>query len=94
MSQRCKALEKRLADRTANSARGMRRLVRELRCDQGLLSELMAVCARVGPAENDSDWEYISNTDDPTVSEFWAHGGSGLTATHHLPVPSNPNETK
>lgn len=79
-----------LAERTGIGTYHANLLFDELQVDDELMAELMGWCARSGPADNDSDWEFIGDTDDPHVPEGWVHGGSGLPATHHLPEPAEP----
>lgn len=63
-------------------------LIHRLRSDDELMAELMALCARPGPASNDSDWEYHPGS--PLFAYGWFHGGSGLDVSHHLPEPADP----
>ena len=63
-------------------------LIEVLQRDTTLMAELMAVCARPGPATNDSDLEFHPGSGH--VSRAWLHGGSGLEISHHLPEPNEP----
>lgn len=82
-----------LAERTGVGTYHANLLVDELKVDDELMAELMAVCARPGPAENDSDWEFVRKAGFP-VPDGWLCGGSGLPVSHHLPEPADPGEER
>ena len=90
MADRQLAFAKSVHNRTGMALYHVDTIIALLRSDDDLMAEFMALCARHGPSDNDSDFEYVKNTDDPLVRNIWVHGGSGLPATHHIPEPANP----